>query len=115
MVGHLREWLWLNWSDQYHEKIEYIEVGPKVEPHIIAAIGNSRHNLQRVFYGDLKHAIVGPAQMGLLRAYGRACSFPVTADVQHGGLIKACGLTVHLIPWFDGCLLLPDLPEKKGT
>jgi len=109
--AHLRERLWLKWSDEYVERVETIEVTPKVEKHILAAIGNSVSNIEELFYGNLKHVVVGPAQMAMVREAACVCSFPMSVDYVRYGVCQVYGLTVHLIPWFDGCLLLPDLEE----
>lgn len=108
-----REWLWCRWSDEFVRWEEYIEEAEINEAHVLDAIRASGHDIEAIWNGQLKHVVLGPAQLNMALNEVECCSLPLKLALGRNEVRKLCGLTVHLIPWFDGCLLLPELKESK--
>lgn len=62
-----------------------------------------------------RHIVMGPRQFGdaMLEFDGKMISFGVDWTLRDIREIKVLGMTVHVVPWFDGILLLPDLDPKE--
>ncbi len=63
-----------------------------------------------------KHVVIGRKQAFELdhEVHGRALSFHHEMDVvSPGGVRKVHGVDVHVVPWFDGVLLLPEWEDLR--
>lgn len=98
----------------YTEHMEMVEV--EIES-IIELIVKSRNNCERLFGGRMKHVIVGHEQMEKLHIeFNRRremLSIPAQAELTRDGQFLICHMMIHICPWFDGILVLPELKERK--
>ena len=64
-----------------------------------------------------RHVVMGPKQYGM--AMEDVLASPISVGVRIPldirGFSTIMGMTIHIVPWFDGILLLPDLQAKESA
>ena len=88
-----------------------------VESETIATlVRKTKYYIESIWSGKCKHLVIGHRQAFNLEE--EACrrqqmlSFGVELCLMNCDKLRVCGLRVHVVPWFDGVLLLPDWEEK---
>lgn len=80
---------------------------------IVDLIRFAKGGIDRSLWGGMiRHVVVGPRQLkDVHREIDDVAPFSLGINVpmSNGREMRILGLTVHMIPWFDGILLLPDL------
>ena len=62
-----------------------------------------------------RHVVMGPKQFGMAlddlngSPFSMGCQIPI----HDHNIMMIMGMTIHVIPWFDGILFLPDLQAKE--
>ncbi len=113
----LRSWLWHRWSqEQFVTKTDYVPHRVSYD-HICALLIKEKTTLRYLLGQKCKHIIIGPKQAYQLADdfLGLATSFSMPVTLLIDGETKIFDMTVHIIPWFDGVLLLPDLKDGKRS
>lgn len=100
--------------------LNYTEEMYAIEIHtedIIQLIVKEQVNCERLFGGRMKHVIVGFEQMEKLHIeFDRRrpmFSIPTQIELAKNGIFQICNMMIHICPWFDGILVLPELKEQK--
>lgn len=115
-----RKWYWFKvsliyrWCEPHEETITRVEPVRVSVDNIVEMITRQHDALHRIINKGCRHVIVGPRQMFELQ---RDCTVGCVGPMNFGvplrigvdGKIEVLGMQVHLIPWFDGVLLLPEL------
>ena len=113
LLDRVRRWLWTRWSEPEEILTDKIEARTVSEASIQTAIRSSQINLEKIWAKKARHVILGPDQLGLVLDDATYGSVPLTMSITKDREARLFGLAVHLVPWFDGCLLLPDLEECR--
>jgi len=87
------------------------------EENILDLIRKDHRNLEGIWRNEIRHVIVGPEQLFAIEDESWIKSsinfHPLNLELANNGQRKVFGLHIHVVPWFDGILLLPDLPGMK--
>lgn len=110
------ERLWHRYAKERQKKqvsIRRYEIDTR---NVIDAIMKSKYSVEEITGRRLTHVVCGP-EIGLGIRYELAemdaVSYGIRFQVSDGNSVRVLGMTVHVIPWFDGLVLLPEL-ETKG-
>ena len=116
-IGRPLHWFWEVCSRQYFEVTSPIKSVLGDEEMIRKVVRKSKHNIENIWDQHCRHIVVGPEIFRELtdELMESPLSFSTTIELQlAAGLhdIRVFDMQVHVIPWFTGCLLLPDWPER---
>lgn len=110
-------WLWRRCSRQhFHEELLPIQpVTVDVET-IREGIHELEHAIDCIWNRRCRHIVVGPEMFSELRGEISEASFEFPMQIQLAdGLrdVRVFDMQVHVVPWFTGCLLLPEWEDLR--
>jgi hypothetical protein len=109
----LARWIWCRFGENHYEHVEGFRKITIDSDSIRELICESKHNLNLIAEDNCRHVIVGPEQFFELRDEFCKLSFDYKMPLVVNREITVYGLKVHVIPWFEGVLLLPELNEVR--
>lgn len=109
--------LWERWSTPHMQSVQTVGFGEREFESIREAIGQQRGAIERIWNGEVRHIVLGYDWFRRLvieatEAWG-LCGFHLDMDLANGRERRVYGLQIHLIPWFEGMLILPDWKGGK--
>lgn len=110
LMARIVLWLWEAVSAEEYKPMRVCVDCDKVQDLIVRC----QHSMNLIWQQEAKHVVVGPRQMNAIECECPRGPYNVPIDVrlQRGGLTKIFGLTIHVLPWFDDIVVLPDLVTK---
>ena len=83
---------------------------------VYQAMNSQRRMAERVWDGEIKHIVIGQKQAESiandLQGVSRFLDIPLQLEMHRGTWShRYMGLTVHVVPWYDGILFLPDMKQ----
>jgi len=99
------------------EKIETVDVDAE---DLLQKIRMDVHDIDHIWHDRARHVIVGwDHYHDLLRLEDRRAGFisgiSARARLSMGHDIRVFGMQIHLVPWFDGILVMPDVNFLKKS
>lgn len=120
----LLQWLepyvksWWEWLGEPRHNPDRDGIGMVTINHhkIVDLIRSATAGIDRSLWdGTIRHVVVGPIQLeSVYREMADTAPFSMGINVpmHNNREMRIIVLTIHMIPWFDGILLLPDLDSK---
>jgi len=89
------------------------------EESIREAVRKSQHSIEHIWNCRCRHIVVGPEIFGEVLGEMKELvfSFPAQFSLAYpdGSIreVRFFDMEVHVVPWFTGCLLLPEWEELR--
>lgn len=116
ILWRLACWVWYKLAREYvhYESISSTEILNVNVEDLLHKIRLDQQNLDMIWNERCRHVILGYDQYRDLldiadRRYGYISGIYDNMELINNGVHRAFGLEIHLVPWFDGVLLLPDM------
>jgi len=104
--------LWRALSVEHYPVEEFYRRATISHDSVREVLLQSQQNIELIYSGEAKHAVLGPENFAHLKDEPLRAgphSFNTSIFLAKGCERQVCGLSVHVILWFSGIFLLPDL------
>jgi len=109
--------LFVYFSDDDHDTFIHHKVVTVSEDKVTDAIVKALHEFHRVGSKEIRHVIMGPEQAFEAKQeafVANPWSFYLPIEIRDGEGCTIKGLEIHVVPWFDGILLLPSWDDLQS-